>query len=58
MKNLHQSLKVAKQQVKRLEDKVTKMMKRKVFYSKQVTLLVYRNATKSCSDSPQRIFWE
>ena len=67
MKNLHQSLKVAKQQVKRLEDKVTKLIEKEgVLLQPDDTADVSNIVTEmqqSVEDSfplgsPQRIFWE
>ena len=66
MKNLHQSLKVAKQQVKHLEDKVMKLIEKGVLLQPDDTADVSNIVTKmqQCVEdsfplgSHQRIFWE
>lgn len=67
MKNLHQSLKVAKQQVKRLEDKVTKLIEKEGVFlqpedttdvSNIVTEMQQRVEDSFPDGSPQRIVWE
>ena len=67
MKNLHQSLKVAKQQVKRLEDKVKKLIEKESVLlqpddAADVSSIVNEMAQKVEESfpqgSPQRIFWE